>query len=413
MIAFRLGSARFRQSMTARHVLCVIYAIITILLLILWFLFLEDIQDLSSFAPTYGQAKEMSYEHSDEYLRQQGKPPTEKPYSDFGQRFMNNQNKTIDKRLNILMLIVVQKGTDLKTYSNALGSMKCYAQKQGYHFKVIEDAEYPMCQQKDFMFRRHCVVLQFLPNYDYIVFLDGDMAVVNPKRRFEEYIDPTADITFYERIDNWEFAAGSYLAKNCEWTKEFLKLFADYEQQIPKSFHGTDNGALHIFIAELMYPDLHEDLKTCWSVYRQSKNYDTLFTYEACVRNVMGFRRKIENIKIMEKGTSWVRDIWLTDSRWCLEKDFMLHALQQQRRIGFQEKILDRANMGARHLYYYDPFEKNVDWTKCEKEDFKWPLDERLIVPASTITEIIEKIKREREKKRWKFSGYVEKFIKA
>ncbi|KHJ75284.1 hypothetical protein OESDEN_25100 [Oesophagostomum dentatum] len=72
------------------------------------------------------------------------------------------------------------------------------------------------------------------------------MGVVNPKRRIEEYIDPSAEIIFYDRFYNWEVAAGAYLAKNTEWTVEFLNGFANYENRLPKSFHGTDNGGLHV-----------------------------------------------------------------------------------------------------------------------------------------------------------------------
>ncbi|CAJ0567138.1 unnamed protein product, partial [Mesorhabditis spiculigera] len=336
--------------------------------------------------------------------------------TEFEKKYMANASEVPatyepEKQQKILMLIVVQKGTKLATYSQALSSMECYAKRQGYDYRLVEDKEYPMCKQKDFMFRRHCIVLQFLPDYDFLVFLDGDMAVVNPDRRYEEWIDPNADLTLYERIGNWEFAAGSYIARNCEWTKEFLRLFADYETQIPRSFHGTDNGALHIFIAEMLYPDLHEDLKTCWEIYRKSRNYETLFIYEACVRNVMGFRRNVEHLKIMPKGTSWVRDIWLTDSRWSREHDFMLHALQQQRRLAFNSNMVDRANMGSKHLHYYDPFLPNANWTGCADPEFKWPLDERLIVANEVITSTLQRLKKQTEKERWKMAGKVEKWV--
>ncbi|RCN39475.1 hypothetical protein ANCCAN_14582 [Ancylostoma caninum] len=72
------------------------------------------------------------------------------------------------------------------------------------------------------------------------------MGVVNPKRRIEEYIDDGIEIAFFDRFYNWEVAAGSYIVKNTQWTQKFLKGFADYEFRLPKNYHGTDNGALHV-----------------------------------------------------------------------------------------------------------------------------------------------------------------------
>lgn len=48
---------------------------------------------------------------------------------------------------------------------------------------------------------------------DYILFVDSDMGVINPKRRIEEFIVRDKDITFYNRMWNVEIMAGSYLAK--------------------------------------------------------------------------------------------------------------------------------------------------------------------------------------------------------
>ncbi|KAE9420604.1 hypothetical protein Angca_001921, partial [Angiostrongylus cantonensis] len=68
----------------------------------------------------------------------------------------------------------------------------------------------------------------------------------------EEIVDPNVEIIFYERFFNWEVAAGSYLVRNSDWSQSFLegkflsRCFADYEFRLPKSFHATDNGAIHV-----------------------------------------------------------------------------------------------------------------------------------------------------------------------
>ncbi|RCN38655.1 hypothetical protein ANCCAN_15444 [Ancylostoma caninum] len=83
------------------------------------------------------------------------------------------------------------------------------------------------------------------------------------KMRIEEFLDANAEIIFYDRFYNWEVMAGAYLAKNTNWTKHFLDGFANYEFRLPKSFHGTDNGALHVSVCLYMSDKFSPSFTQC------------------------------------------------------------------------------------------------------------------------------------------------------
>ncbi|PAV75717.1 hypothetical protein WR25_11678 [Diploscapter pachys] len=64
-------------------------------------------------------------------------------------------------------------------------------------------------RHKDFMFLRHCIVSFLSLNWpeQWLLFLDADMAVINPNHLIEEYLPREPDqsqIVFYQRIINNE-----------------------------------------------------------------------------------------------------------------------------------------------------------------------------------------------------------------
>ncbi|KAE9555185.1 hypothetical protein FO519_001609 [Halicephalobus sp. NKZ332] len=239
--------------------------------------------------------------------------------------------------LPIAVIVIVDEFTKFANYQLAQDSLSCYCQHYNYPLiRVSLDQEPDLvsrCPQKDFMFQRHCVFREMMlrnPKYHYFYFLDADMGIVNPNHLLEDYINPDADIVFYERIFNFEFMAGSYIVKNTQFGRYFLRDWYSYEDKIPNSFHGTDNAAIHQVFLERFKP---EKANACRPTWEASQDWDGVWKYVACVRFNLGMNNtNFGRIEVRQKGTDrvWVRDGWLTGSRWG-PRDFIFHGWQNSR----------------------------------------------------------------------------------
>ncbi|CCD70330.1 Nucleotide-diphospho-sugar transferase domain-containing protein [Caenorhabditis elegans] len=298
------------------------------------------------------------------------------------------------KRLEIGILVVLNENTDARQYDLALKSVECYAKIHGYQFITARDTgpeNIYQCSQVDKLFRRHCIAAKILLDYDVMMFLDADIGVVNPKRKIEEFIEKRVNVIFYDRFQNWEIATGSYIARNTKFSVDLLNEFANYEVRLPKSLHGSDNGAIHMFLAEKLTPKSSPKLEKCRKFYEKSKSYEDLFTFEACIRDLLGDSIDFGKIRILEKGTSWVRDGWLTKSQWHPGIDFMLHGWKSWQLRGIPQNGLRPLPISKNR--WYSPFSGNFDLEKCKPGNVTWNYDLRVLGNKEEILQTLKKIR--------------------
>uniref|UniRef100_A0AC34Q0X2 Nucleotide-diphospho-sugar transferase domain-containing protein n=1 Tax=Panagrolaimus sp. JU765 TaxID=591449 RepID=A0AC34Q0X2_9BILA len=296
--------------------------------------------------------------------------------------------RNITQRLSIAVVVVLGSLSQLKDYELAQKTIDCYCQYHGYPFFRIfldEDEEYSQfCHQSDGMFKRHCVLQRIMisnPEYEYFVFLDADMGVVNPNHLFEEYIDPNYNVVLYERVFSYEVAAGSYIVKNTEFSNKFLQDWANYETKLPRyAFHGSDNSALHQLLLDYSSPT---NSKKCKLVWEFSRTWNGVWRYIACVRLFLNLDSPIwQQIQIRPKGTKsvWVRDGWLTDSHWS-PRDFLFHGWKTQK----MNTVLYEG--------WLTPFAMEFDMEKCssEKAHENWSYKDTFITTDEKVEKMLEK----------------------
>uniref|UniRef100_A0A7I4XUP7 Nucleotid_trans domain-containing protein n=1 Tax=Haemonchus contortus TaxID=6289 RepID=A0A7I4XUP7_HAECO len=233
---------------------------------------------------------------------------------------------SVTATVKIAIVTVLEAKGDRAKYQTAMTTMECYAIRHNYFYVLLTSSDYrENCTQKDISFRRHCLVAMELDSFDWILFVDADIGVVNENTKLEKFLDPDKDIIFFKRFFNHEITAGSYLVKQSAFSKRFLHGWANYEFSLPKSFHGKDNGALHMWIIkQAPSPGMEE----CEELWNAARDFTTLSFYTVCCRQIL--QKTISpHIKVLEKGQAWARDGWLTNSHWNPEIDFMFHARKE------------------------------------------------------------------------------------
>lgn len=229
---------------------------------------------------------------------------------------------TLESNPKIAILVIGDHDAEVK-YSQYWSSLRCYANRHNYtflHDKADIDS-FSECQQnKNYFFRKHCVVAQIMKrNYqiDWFLVLDGDVFVVNANRDLLSYIPSNnkIDIVHYERFHNGEIGAGNYLIKNTIFGSEYVKEWSRWE------FHKSpvpnyDNGALHTFLLSRLFGNQSKEFQTCHSLFirsigRSLSDYDSAV---GCTKCALGKRRIFleQRIQIIRRGHFAVRDFFVS-----------------------------------------------------------------------------------------------------
>ncbi|WKX92085.1 hypothetical protein Q1695_010262 [Nippostrongylus brasiliensis] len=252
----------------------------------------------------------------------------------------------------IAIVSVLDSSSSESKYRTAMNSMKCYAIRNNYTYLVVNGDEHnKTCTHKDITFQRHCIIAHLLEAFEWIVFVDADIGVVNENVRLEHFTRPDADLIFYDRFFNHEIMAGSYFVKKSNFSVDFLHRWADYEFRLPGGLHGRDQGAIHMLMVELFAPASALRPRCEW-LWRNSSDYGTLSRFTVCCREVLQ-AANFSNVHVYEKGTGWARDGWLTNSHWNPDVDFMFHARKEADKIRYKPADIGKLT-GLEYFPWFD-----------------------------------------------------------
>ncbi|ETN82410.1 hypothetical protein NECAME_07987 [Necator americanus] len=237
------------------------------------------------------------------------------------------------------IITVIDASTTKGALKYAMTTVACYAKVQRYEYRIVnESLYYEKCTQTKPEFRRHCIVGLLLPNYDYILFVDAHIGVVNPKRRIEEFIDDRADIVLYDQFRTPELMSGSYLIRNSTWAYKFLDEWANYEKRLPQSFYASESAALY--------------------------------------------------------GTAWARDSFVTDGTWSLPRDFMLHGVKSKLRLSAKTPENMLTSESDSTYSWYSKFAGEIELRRCYPGNTTWRYKRAYFIDDAKLEERYRRLHR-------------------
>ena len=158
----------------------------------------------------------------------------------------------------------------------------------------------------------------------------------------------------------------------------------------------------------------------CWTIWEQSEDYTDMFTFEACCRQIMGESRIFTDLDgrgsvgILPKGTAWMRDIWITDSKWSIESDFMLHGLKHSILVPSvaNSSALHRARVRSKWGPWWNPFAfDKLPLQSCASGNITWRYWKSRIIDKLQLKELLSNYQETVRKDFYYYAGKISSYL--
>ena len=184
-----------------------------------------------------------------------------------------------------------------------------YAELQGYEFKlhVIDVNEWNQTPYHDrtlhFFSARWRVVQEYVlaQEYEWILALDLDNLVANPRKSMEPFLSLNENVVFHVR-ENHQVAAGAVLFRTTAFSWCFLQHWISLGWEYPEPLYDTDNGDLIDMLLDLIDPSLASSCKLIRLEASSQGSYESFVRYTHCFQNSFLDLKKIHQrfpIKIL------------------------------------------------------------------------------------------------------------------
>ena len=231
------------------------------------------------------------------------------------------KDKTPPKQDKSAAVFIFADTNSAKTYAPNINSFQCYVSRHPDYELVVmseDDTEFSDgCINKDSKFVRHCMLSNYMlkhPEIKLFFHLDADHAIMDISRRIETFVSGEKDLTFEIRFHIGEITVGSYIAKNTEFSRSFLRELSHTESM------RKDNEALQTLILKRV--ELKNSCPTTSDYFKFVKCFHETIRQSGCQHDFW-----TRHVDVLTPPHSFTYDGWLTKYQYS-PKTFIHHAMK-------------------------------------------------------------------------------------